>query len=166
MQINLHKRARTTPAVREEIGQTTLSERTLAEQYNISRATVRKWKKRDSVEDHPHRRHGLSNLNTLIPVAEEQITPKKSFKAYEPGFVHVDVKYLPQMPDGTSRKYLFAAIDRATRWVYVEIRANKSADSAQKLFDHSVPIQALKNWQKAHPNLFKKSVYNLTGPDK
>ena len=183
MQINLHKRARTTPAIREEIRQSTLSERTLAQQYNITRATVRKWKKRDSVEDHSHRphvlhatlspaeetvvaelrktlllplddllvvvrefiqpamsrsaldrclrRHGLSNLSTLIPVEEEETTPKKSFKAYQPGFVHVDVKYLPQMPGETSRKYLFAAIDRATRWVYMEIRANKSADSAQ-----------------------------------
>jgi len=39
----------------------------------------------------------------------------KPFKAYDPGFVHVDVKYLPQMPDEDHRQYLFAAIDRATR---------------------------------------------------
>ena len=39
--------------------------------------------------------------------------------------MHVDVKYLPQMPD-----QLFAAIDRATRWVYGEIRQDKSATSA------------------------------------
>ena len=36
------------------------------------------------------------------------------------------------MPDETSRKYLFAAIDRATRWVYIEIRPNKSAKSAER----------------------------------
>ena len=45
--------------------------------------------------------------------------------------VHVDVKYLPQMPDEKSRKYLFAAIDRATRWVYVEILKDKTALSAK-----------------------------------
>jgi transposase-like protein len=45
--------------------------------------------------------------------------------------VHVDVKYLPQMPDEPSRQYLFAAIDRATRWVYVEILPEKSAHHAQ-----------------------------------
>jgi transposase InsO family protein len=28
-----------------------------------------------------------------------------------------DVKYLPQMADETRRRYLFVAIDRATRWV-------------------------------------------------
>ena len=54
----------------------------------------------------------------------------KTVKAYAPGFVHVGVKYLPQMPDQDQRRYLFAAIDRATRWVYVEILKDKSATAA------------------------------------
>jgi hypothetical protein len=29
------------------------------------------------------------------------------------------VKYLPQMADQTSRRYLFVAIDRATHWVFI-----------------------------------------------
>ena len=29
-------------------------------------------------------------------------------------YVHVDIKYLPQMPDESQRRYLFVAIDRAT----------------------------------------------------
>ena len=41
--------------------------------------------------------------------------------------MHIDVKYLPKMQDEASRKYLFVAIDRATRWVYLEIRKDKSA---------------------------------------
>ena len=45
--------------------------------------------------------------------------------------MHIDVKYLPKMQDEASRKYLFVAIDRATRWVYLEIRKDKSAKSAQ-----------------------------------
>ena len=44
--------------------------------------------------------------------------------------MHVDVKYLPQMPDQDPRTYLFAAIDRATRWVYIEILKDKSATTA------------------------------------
>ena len=44
--------------------------------------------------------------------------------------MHVDVKYLPQMPDQDPRTYLFAAIDRVTRWVYVEILKDKSATTA------------------------------------
>ncbi len=53
----------------------------------------------------------------------------KPFRDYEPGFVHVDIKYLPQMPDETERRSLFSAcvdacvgIDRATRWVYLGVR--------------------------------------------
>ena len=64
------------------------------------------------------KRHGVSNLEVLLP-EEEKAGPRKTFKDYEPGFVHVDVKYLPRMPDEERHGYLFAAIDRATRWVYI-----------------------------------------------
>jgi transposase InsO family protein len=75
------------------------------------------------------RRHGAGNLNALKPASPKE--PHKPFKSYEPGYVHMDVKYLPQMADETKRRYLFVAIDRATRWVYVELKANKSAASAR-----------------------------------
>jgi hypothetical protein len=72
--------------------------------------------------------HGELSLQELRQREQEADRPKhKSFKDDEPGFVHVDLKYLPQMPDEDQRKYLFAAIDRATRWVYVEILGDKSA---------------------------------------
>ena len=35
--------------------------------------------------------------------------------------VRIDVKYLPQMADEDRRPYLFVAIDRATRWVFVRV---------------------------------------------
>lgn len=54
----------------------------------------------------------------------------KPFKDYEPGFVHVDIKYLPQMPDEEQRQYLHVAIDRATRWVYLEVLPSQSAQDA------------------------------------
>ena len=76
------------------------------------------------------RRHGVSRLQDLVPREDAQQAPPKGFKDYEPGFVHVDVKYLPQMPDQDQRDYLFAAIDRASRWVYVEILPNKSSKHA------------------------------------
>lgn len=34
-----------------------------------------------------------------LPVPTKPHTEYKTFKAYEPGYVHVDVKYLPQMQD-------------------------------------------------------------------
>lgn len=59
MNIRLHKQARTTPAIRREIQESSLSERALAEKYGISRATVRKWRQRDSVEDNSNRPHAI-----------------------------------------------------------------------------------------------------------
>ena len=57
----------------------------------------------------------------------KSITRPKTRLDYAFGFVHVDVKYLPQMADESRRTYLFVAIDRATRWVYLEILPDKSA---------------------------------------
>jgi transposase InsO family protein len=180
MQIRLHKNARTTPAVRQEIRDSKLSERALAKKHGIARATARKWKRRDSVEDASHRphtlsttltpapeaigvylrtalllplddllaitreflhpavsrsgldrclrRHGVASLKALLPTPGP--SPVKPFKAYEPGFLHVDVKYLPAI-GGEPRRYLFVAIDRATRWVYIALKADRTAYSAR-----------------------------------
>lgn len=75
------------------------------------------------------RRHGVGNLRSLLPVAEKPA--HKAFKAYLPGYLHMDVKYLPQMADENTRRYLFVAIDRATRWVFIAIKPNKTAASAK-----------------------------------
>jgi transposase InsO family protein len=74
------------------------------------------------------RRHGVSRLADLDP--RQPAPGHKAFKAYEPGYLHVDVKYLPQMADEPRRRYLFVAIDRATRWVFVAIKPNKTAKAA------------------------------------
>lgn len=73
------------------------------------------------------KRHGVNRR----PV-EDKDEPRqhKTFKDYAPGFVHVDIKYLPQMPDERARRYLFVAIDRATRWVYLRIYGNQSEVSS------------------------------------
>jgi transposase InsO family protein len=76
------------------------------------------------------RRHGVGNLRDLQAKAPR---PKhKAFKACEPGYLHVDLKYLPQMADETSRRYLFVAIDRATRWVF---KAKTAANARRFLRD-------------------------------
>ena len=194
MYVKLHKNARTTPAIRREIQASSLSANQLAARHGIGKATVLKWKQRDSVEDLPNtphkfsktmsdleefvvielrrslllplddllaivrefinpkvsrsgldrclRRHGVANLKDLYPVEEKEVKPKKSYKDYEPGFVHIDVKYLPKMRDESSRRYLFVAIDRASRWVYLEIMPDKSACSAARF---------LKKLKKAAP---------------
>ncbi|MCW8183058.1 IS481 family transposase, partial [Verminephrobacter eiseniae] len=54
------------------------------------------------------RRHGVGNLDALKP--REPTVTHQAFKSYEPGYVHMDVKYLPQMRDESRRRYLFVAI--------------------------------------------------------
>jgi len=96
-------------------------------------AVVREFPKPDASRtglDRCLRRHDVGNLHDL---KAKEARPKHSgFKAYEPGYIHIDVKYLPQMADQTSRRYLFVAIDRATRWVFVRIYNNKTAANARR----------------------------------
>lgn len=147
MNIRLHKNATTTPARRAYIQSSPLSVAALAVELGVSEDTIRRWKKRDTVEDRPHTAHRLQTtltpaqeavvlalretlwlpLDDLLVVSREFINekvsrsglqrllkrhgvsrlprqskdehPHKPFKAYEPGFLHVDVKYLPQMAD-------------------------------------------------------------------
>jgi transposase-like protein len=40
------------------------------------------------------RRHGVGNLGELKPAQPAPVS--KTFKAYEPGFLHMDLKYLPR----------------------------------------------------------------------
>jgi len=75
-------------------------------------------------------RHGVGNLRDL---KGKTACPKHGgFKAYVPGYLHIDVKYLPQTADERSRRYLFVAIDRATRWVFVRVCNSKTAANARR----------------------------------
>jgi Integrase core domain len=71
------------------------------------------------------RRHGVGNLRDLQ--ARDPRPKHKAFRAYAPGYLHVDVKYLSQMADESSRRYLFVAIDRATRWVFIRVFKSNTA---------------------------------------
>ena len=97
------------------------------------------------------RRHGVFNLKALRPEEDGTRPPVKTFKEYAPGFfVHVDVKYLPQLPDADQRTYLFAAIDRATRWVYVEVLKDKSATTASGFLKAPDRQRAIHHQQGPH----------------
>ena len=61
------------------------------------------------------RRHGVGSLRDLK--AKDERPKHSSFKAYEARYIHIDVKYLPQMANETSQGYLFVAIERARRFV-------------------------------------------------
>lgn len=64
-------------------------------------------------------------INT-VPKKEKE--KAKKFKEYDPGYLHIDVTYLPKI-NGV-KYYLFVAIDRATRTIYFEIYDAKTSDNA------------------------------------
>ena len=103
------------------------------------------------------RRHGVGNLGALKP--QEPAPAHKAFKSYEPGYVHMDVKYLPQMQDESSRRYLFVAIDRATRWVYVALEANKTAASCA-----GIPQGAAQGLPGQDPQAVDRQRQRIHGP--
>lgn len=178
----IHPQARTTPRTRLEMNISTAALTELAQTYNVTVATARKWRGRQDMQDRSHRpntlhttltpgqeavavelrrmlllplddllvlvrefinpavsrsgldrclrRHGVNRLADLMPQTEGDGATPKTFKDYEPGFVHVDIKYLPRMPDESHRRYLFVGIDRATRWVYFRTYRDQSEASS------------------------------------
>jgi transposase-like protein len=185
--------------VRAEIKASAAPVTELAERYNISVATARKWKTREGTQDLTHRPHKLSTtltpaqeaivvelrrlvllpLDDLLVVAREFINPVvsrsgldrclrrhgvanlkhlqaqeagvgdvdapvKTFKDYAPGFLHIDIKYLPQMPDEDHRRYLFVAIDRATRWVFFRIYRTQSEVSSTDFLRRLIQVAPMK----------------------
>jgi len=65
-------------------------------------------------------------VNT-IPQKEKE--KAKKFKEYDPGFLHIDVTYLPKM--NGIKYYLFVAIDRATRTLYYKVYDAKTSANAE-----------------------------------
>ena len=80
------------------------------------------------------KRHGVNQLKALYieQYGETEVSKPKTFKDYEPGYLHVDIKYLPKMPDDPQKRYLLVAIDRATRWVHMEVITDKTAETTAR----------------------------------
>ena len=68
-----------------------------------------------------------------LPPAHQSKRKSGTFKEYDLGFVHIDIKHLPKLrtADGESRKrFLYVAIDRCSRWVHLVVKDDETADSA------------------------------------
>lgn len=78
------------------------------------------------------KRYEVNSLKTLYieQSGANEVEKPKRFKDYDPGYLHVDIKYLPNMPNDPQKRYLLVAIDRATRWVHMEIINDKTAKTA------------------------------------
>ena len=62
-------------------------------------------------------------------VPEKEKEKARKFKEYDPGFLHIDVTYLPKI--NGIKYYLFVAIDRATRTLYYKIYDAKTSANAE-----------------------------------
>lgn len=71
--------------------------------------------------------------NNINKVPETQKLKSKKFKEYSPGYLHIDVTYLPKFNGKSS--YLFVAIDRATRAIYFRVYERKTAQSTVDFMD-------------------------------
>ena len=81
-----------------------------------------------------HRAFVKEKINKVLV---EQKEKAKKFKEYEPGYLHIDVTYLPKFKGKPC--YLFVAIDRCTRaliyWVYEQKTAENTEDFMDKCLD-------------------------------
>jgi transposase InsO family protein len=75
-------------------------------------------------------RHGVNKA------PQEQKVKAKKFKEYEPGFLHMDVTYLPKL-SGT-KLYLYVAVDRATRALYYEVYDAKTATNTEDFMEKCI----------------------------
>jgi len=66
-------------------------------------------------------------------VPEEKKEQAKKFKEYDPGYLHIDVTYLPKL--NGIKYYLFVAIDRATRLMFFKVYQNKTSRNAVDFLD-------------------------------
>src|SRR3954462_10825906 len=76
-----------------------------------------------------------------LPPADRARRSHSCFKAYDLGFVHVDVKHLPKLrtSNGESRKrYLYVAIDRASRFVHLAVKDEETERSAVAFLEEAV----------------------------
>jgi transposase InsO family protein len=82
------------------------------------------------------KQRGINRNDLFLPPEESEKPVVKKFKNYEPGYIHIDIKYLPKM--NGERKYLFVAIDRKTRLVFIKIYKDKTAKSAEDFLEESI----------------------------
>ena len=81
-------------------------------------------------------------LNRLPPrPSTVPIRPTKRLRTYDLGFLHVDIKHLPklQTADGERRKrYLYVAIDRASRMVHLAVKDEENEACASAFLREAV----------------------------
>lgn len=88
---------------------------------------------------YPIKRAQLSNILKKHGLTLSEKKEKKSkgkFKDYEVGFVHIDCTYLPKLEN--IQKKAFCAIDRTTKWAYIEIHERKTKEASKAFLSNLI----------------------------
>ncbi len=77
------------------------------------------------------------------PLAALRAGPQAAWRVqpYEVGFIHLDVKHLPKLRDRdgiTRKRFLYVAIDRATRYVHLAVKDDETTASAVAFLDEAI----------------------------
>lgn len=78
-----------------------------------------------------------------LPAASSGLSgkPVKPFKAYDLGFLHLDIKHLPKLQvigSGPRKRYLYVAIDRASRMVHLAVKDEETEACATAFLNEAV----------------------------
>jgi len=139
MQISLHKNATTTPTLPKTIQESTLSERKIAQK-----------------DKKPSGNHLFDQ------VCSENNIDHRLIKPYHPqtnGMVERFNGRISEMLKQTN----FTSSSELKQARYLRLYNHHIPQSS---LGYLTPVEALKKWQKSHPHLFKKSIYNEAKPDK
>src|SRR5258708_5410780 len=78
-------------------------------------------------------RHGISRLPDII----EKPSKKKRFKKYPIGYFHIDIA---EVHTEEGKLYLFVAIDRTSKFTYVELHERATRPAAVQFLRHLIEI--------------------------
>lgn len=82
--------------------------------------------------------------NSVNKLPEHKKQNAKKFKEYQPGYLHIDVTYLPKFEGNSS--YLFVAIDRATRCLFYQLYDAKNSENAENFLYKCLDFFPLQNY--------------------
>jgi hypothetical protein len=88
-------------------------------------------------------RHGISQL----PQAEGEVSRKRKFKAYPIGYFHIDIA---EVRTEQGKLYLFVAIDRTSKFAFVELHEKATRGIAADFLRHLIAA-AHRQWHALHP---------------
>lgn len=84
------------------------------------------------------KRNGIFEIEKQKSEATKEKKEVGKFEDYIPGYIHVDIKLMPKLKSENEKGHLYAAIDRATRMVYMSLKTNKSAEKSVEFLEEII----------------------------